>query len=269
MSKKKVAKAKSREPETGAPAIQEEPELSPTEKAVFQKFADRRNRHSVPPMKVTKKDGKPYIRPDHRSEEIGTILAMDAIGTVSSYFFYGLVKQLANVGCHGQEVTEGDLNFMLSIVEGIGPRDETEAMLAAQMAAIHNATMTAARRLAHVETIPQQDSASNMLNKLARIYAAQVEALKKYRSTGEQSIRVQHVTVNDGGQAIVGDVQAGGGGQGKTGDQPHEPSRSTAESTPLLGHVETLAAALPSSGSEGMDRVPVSRCTRRRAGGQG
>jgi len=150
-----VAKAKSREPETGAPAIQEEPELSPTEKAVFQKFADRRNRHSVPPMKVTKKDGKPYIRPDHRSEGIGTILAMDAIGTVSSYFFYGLVKQLANVGCDGQEVTEGDLNFMLSIVEGIGPRDETEAMLAAQMAAIHNATMTAARRLAHVETIPQ------------------------------------------------------------------------------------------------------------------
>ena len=67
------------------------------------------------------------------------------------------------------------------------------------MAAVHNATMTAARRLAHVDTISQQDSASNMLNKLGRTFAAQVEALKKYRSSGEQNIKVQHVTVNEGG----------------------------------------------------------------------
>jgi hypothetical protein len=42
-----------------------------------------------------------------------------------------------------------------------------------------------------------------MFNKCARTFAAQVEALKKYRSTGEQSIKVQHVNVHDGGQAIV------------------------------------------------------------------
>jgi len=112
---------------------------------------------------------------------------------------------------------------MLSVVRGISPRDETEALLAAQMAAIHNATMVAARRLNHVETIPQQDSASTMLNKLARTFATQVEALKKYRSAGEQTIKVQHVTVNDGGQAIVGNVNQGGGGAEKNGGQPHEP----------------------------------------------
>ena len=105
----------------------------------------------------------------------------------------------------------------------INPKDETEALLAAQMAAIHNATMVAARRLSHVETIPQQDSASNMLNKLARTFASQVEALKKYRSAGEQTIKVQHVTVNEGGQAIVGNVSQGGGGSAKNGGQPHEP----------------------------------------------
>ena len=54
-----------------------------------------------------------------------------------------------------------------------------------------------------------------MLNKLGRTFAAQVEALKKYRSSGEQNIKVQHVTVNEGGQAIVGNVQAGGGGYEK------------------------------------------------------
>ena len=63
---------------------------------------------------------------------------------------------------------------MLSVVKGIEPRDQVEAMLAAQMAAVHMASMTFARRLAHVENIPQQDSASNAFNKLTRTFAAQM-----------------------------------------------------------------------------------------------
>jgi hypothetical protein len=58
---------------------------------------------------------------------------------------------------------EEGLNFMLSIVKGIDPRDQVEAMLAAQMAAVHNATMTFARRLNHVENIAQQESAERGL----------------------------------------------------------------------------------------------------------
>ena len=85
-------------------------------------------------------------------------------------------------------------------------------MLAAQMAAVHNATMTFARRLNHVENIPQQDSAERAFNKLARTFAAQVETLKRYRSSSEQTMRVEHVTVNNGGQAIVGDVSYGATG---------------------------------------------------------
>lgn len=33
-----------------------------------------------------------------------------------------------------------------------------------------------------------------------------MEALKRYRSGGEQKVTVQHVSVNEGGQAIVGNV---------------------------------------------------------------
>jgi hypothetical protein len=92
-------------------------------------------------------------------------------------------------------------------------------MLAAQMAAVHMSTMTFARRLAHVENIPQQDSAERAFNKLARTFAAQVEALKRYRSGGEQTVHVEHVTVNEGGQAIVGNVSHGGrGSPEKMGD---------------------------------------------------
>ena len=182
-----------------------------------------------------------------------------SLATTSDDFFNGVITQLVNAGCRRKDVTSDGINFALALVTGIQPRDETEALLAAQMAAVHNATMTAARRLSLVETIPQQDSASNMFNKLARTFVAQVEALKRYRSTGEQSIRVQHVTVNDGGQAIVGDVQAGGGGPGNSGEQPHEPCGSITQSTPMLSHVETVAATMPSAGSERVGRMPLPR----------
>lgn len=80
-----------------------------------------------------------------------------------------------------------------------------------QLGAVHMATMTMARRLAHVETLPQQDGAERALNKLARTFAAQMEALKRYRSKGEQKVIVKHVTVNEGGQAVVGQVSSGRG----------------------------------------------------------
>src|SRR5438034_11217890 len=70
------------------------------------------------------------------------------------------------------------------------------------------------RRLAHVQNIPQQDSAERAFNKLARTFSAQVEALKRYRTGGEQRVTVEHVTVNEGGQAIVGNVAHRGGGNG-------------------------------------------------------
>ena len=53
-----------------------------------------------------------------------------------------------------------DLRHRLAAVaKGLAPRDQMEAMLSAQMAAVHYATMTFARRLAHVDNIQQQDSA--------------------------------------------------------------------------------------------------------------
>jgi hypothetical protein len=41
---------------------------------------------------------------------------------------------------------------------------------------------------------------------IARTFATQMEALKRYRTGGEQKVTVQHVSVSEGGQAIVGNV---------------------------------------------------------------
>jgi hypothetical protein len=44
-----------------------------------------------------------------------------------------------------------------------------------------------------------------------------MDALQKYRSGGEQRITVQHVTVNDGGQAVVGTINHDGKTECKEG----------------------------------------------------
>ena len=178
------------------------------EVAVARKFAEEESRRA-PRLKISKSGDRPTITPEHPEEIIGLAHLMDALGTTDMDFFNGLVEQIARATSHGAEVNEEGINFMLSIIKDIEPRDQLEAMLAAQMAAVHIATMTFARRLAHVDSIAQQDSAERAFNKLARTFVSQMEALKRYRTGGEQKVMVQHVTVGEGGQAIVGNVTQG------------------------------------------------------------
>ena len=132
---------------------------------------------------------------------------MQALGTAVGAFFAGLVAQLATAD--GGEPNEQKLNFMLAVIKGIKPRDQLEAMLAAQMAAVHSAAMKAARDLADAESLQHRDSAERTFNKLTRTFVTQMEALKRYRMGGEQTVTVQQVNVSEGGQAIVGNVTQG------------------------------------------------------------
>ena len=121
---------------------------------------------------------KTLIKIEGQTASIDFELAKTAFGSANNDFIEGLALQLVNTSSKGKSADEKATAFAASIVSGIQPRDEIEALLAAQMAAVHNATMVFARRLAHVETIQQQDSAERAFNKLARTFASQVEALK-------------------------------------------------------------------------------------------
>jgi hypothetical protein len=157
--------------------------------------------NTAPRLKVLTDGDVPQLVYDHPDQAVARVLVQGALGTADADFMDGLLRQLANASSDGA-VSERGVSFMLSIIKGVQPNDQLEAMLAAQMAAIHMATMTFARRLARVESIPQQDSAERALNKLARTYAMQMEALKRYRTGGEQKVTVQHVSVSEGGKQL-------------------------------------------------------------------
>jgi hypothetical protein len=76
-----------------------------------------------------------------------------------------------------------------------------------------------------------------------------MEALKRYRTGGEQKVTVQHVSVSEGGQAIVGNVT----------QTPRETASNAASAPPALAHSQTPAMKLV--GEAEPTTIPVKRKT--------
>jgi hypothetical protein len=207
---------------------------------------------------------------DHPDQMVAYAVTAVATAAGSTKLMSTVVENLATVTADcGDKVCPQPLNRALALVHEIEPADAIEAMLAVQMVAVHDATIRAARVLKRSTTIQQQDSASNMLNKLGRTFTAQIEALKRHRSAGEQTVRVEHVHVYEGGQAVVGNVNPQGGGDPKYGQQPYESLGRNAASAQVQGHVEAKRKALPSPGGERLEGMSVPRGKRRSANGTG
>jgi hypothetical protein len=122
----------------------------------------------------------------------------------------------------------------LEALIGIAPRDECEGMIAAQLVACHHASMECYRRaMIGEQTFEGRRENLSQANKLSRTYATLLEALNRHRGKGtQQKVIVEHVNVAAGGQAIVGNVEAlGGGVTTKREEQPH--ALAHAPGTPL------------------------------------
>jgi hypothetical protein len=143
---------------------------------------------------------------DHPDPQAGEKLLADALGAVDRDALHGLLNQLMKASVINHKPDEANLAFVISMVKSIAPRDSIEAMLATQMVSVHVAAMRSAFRLALTDALPQQESITRALTRLARTFAAQIEALSRHRNSGERAITVRNLSVQDGGKAIVGNV---------------------------------------------------------------
>jgi hypothetical protein len=155
-----------------------------------------------------------------------------------------------------EPVAEATLNAALAAVTGIAPRDEAEAMLAAQMVGIHWLAMDLLRK---ANDHARLNDAGNMAVKLLRTFAVHLEALKRYRSTGEQRVVVQHqhvnVTADQAAVQVNGGSYPSSGGRGaasKLEDQPH---------AQFVDHASAHASVGPMPGPDpARDTVPAAGC---------
>lgn len=127
-------------------------------------------------------------------------------GSSSHEFVRELSQQLARAASRGEKLNTDALHFGLGAVRGAQPTDTIEAMLVSQMVVTHIAMMDAAFHLKNCDNFVTHEVASRILLGLTRTYTAQMDALTRYRSGGKGEVKVGNVTVNEGGQAIVGNV---------------------------------------------------------------
>jgi hypothetical protein len=98
----------------------------------------------------------------------------------------------------------------LTAMAGVAPKDEIEGMLAAQLWATHSAAIGCHRAAVEAgANLEIRRLNTDAANKFSRTYATLVDTLMKYRGKGGQVVRVEHVHVYQGGQAIVGAVSPG------------------------------------------------------------
>ena len=255
------------------------PAPSADEQARISKAAQRISAREPPPRITSKSDRRGNnvtmrVEPAHSDQTGAWAHLIDTFGTCSTEAADTLISQLANAVAPGSEISEAQLNGALATVHGIAPQDEAEAMLAVQMVATHTAALSALQRARTAKYREGLDAWGNLATKLLRTYTAQLETLAKYRRRGSQTVRVEHVNVAPGGQAIVGPVThlAGGGGRDRSGDQAHaqEPRPALAHTpvAPLWG-AHPIRDAVPLAGREGEEALPDARWSEeeRRAGG--
>ena len=129
----------------------------------------------------------------------------EAIGSASQDYHSYAMCHLVNVMRGGQSKDGDDftfdLNAALAMLSGIGPRDELEAMLAAQMVMTNHTAIRQLTKHHHAETVEAHEAHGNLANKMLRTFTMQVEALAKLRRGGKQIVERVHVSA--GGQAVI------------------------------------------------------------------
>ena len=230
----------------------EDPRAEPYDKEKVR-IAQARERwiERTPPVEVKfPEDGRRAIKAPHNDDSGHLMRLGDTFGTRSADFLAIEITNLsAGVRTRGnREASQQEINAGIAFVAAVAPENELEAALAVQMAQNHALATDLLGRAAGAKNLEHVQAFTNLAVKLQRTFTAQIEALARMRGKGQQTVRVEHVTVEAGAQAIVGDVHhhapRGGGAQLKSETQPY-------------GAVESQGrAALPCPDPEG-NGVPI------------
>ena len=134
----------------------------------------------------------------------------EALGTRDPDFVWGIAAQIIDaVADHHYGEAIG---FILSVIKNQRPRDHMSRMLVTMGAVAYLKGMSFAEKVSPGETSDDDEDEARPEFALKatigfnRIFVASMSALKQYSSGGEQRVTVRHVSVSDGAQAIVGNV---------------------------------------------------------------
>lgn len=144
--------------------------------------------------------------------ELNHTMMEEAFGSKDQGFVDGLISQVIQMSLVAGKVDPIRLDFIGGALMELRPRNGMEAILAAQIISNHLLAMSFSRLTMAETTMERAEKLEVMTTKFFRTTTTQMEALHKLRNGGKQEVKVEHVHVYEGGQAIVGNVEKGGGG---------------------------------------------------------
>jgi hypothetical protein len=135
-----------------------------------------------------------------------------ALGTVSPDFVKTSLLQLQSAARSPYgTISETAINSALAMIEAAAPRDELEGALAVEMASTHAAAMAVIAKMdSGFGTERRIAALGSTAARLMRTYALQMEVLRRLRNGGQQFVRVEHVYIIGGEQALIGSVKKNG-----------------------------------------------------------
>ena len=162
---------------------------------------------------VEQKSDKPVLVKNEKSKEQEIKELLDAMGEaltansggLSDKFGWMVYDQLSKSCYKDTNIFEAVKHICIEL-KGIAPKDQIEGMLATQMIATHHAALDDFAIAAQSETMDIRAAALSSATKLTRTYAAQMEALNRYRGKVQQKMTVEHVHINSNVQAIIGNI---------------------------------------------------------------
>lgn len=157
------------------------PQRSEQDRRIAEWVSEQATSPPLPLMRMVNERGRVFLTPDCPDELVGFGRIMKALATRNPHFADGFLHQLQTVATGPAGVSERDINFILAVIEQIGPRDQLETMLAFQMAITQMACARAGHALLHAQTIMQEDHAHRVYNKLSRTYVDQIRGLDEHR----------------------------------------------------------------------------------------
>lgn len=120
-----------------------------------------------------------------------------------------LLRQMTNAWAGPEETYLENSELGLQLTKELAPRNTMEALLLTQMAACHSHCMSMFASAGKSICEDSQTKYLRLAERLMRSFSTSLETLEKARRGGKQSVKVEHVHVNAGGQAIVGNVNQG------------------------------------------------------------
>lgn len=218
MSRSKKKKSK-RKPEECKDLAKKIDKYSEGDKARITRWAEQSEKKPLKFKKPKASSGDSTVEVQEADKLLGVAKMLEAFGTADPELQNFLLNQVVQTfeGCQSSENYNYEklaefCNHAMAILQGIAPRDEVEGMLAVQMVGVHNLAMqTMKRAMITNQTFEGRQVNVNHTTKMLRTFVSQMEALKRYRTGGQQRVTVEHVHVSEGGQAIVGTVSQGVG----------------------------------------------------------